>query len=540
MAPAGDRREPLAQRLRRMPTEDVAAHLVYLESEADGYLGLLQDPGLDDETQQLIPELVARVDAGKRDCTDELHRRRMRDELPGRVARTTLTREFIDAVKARVNLVALVQAHGVELKERGRLFVGRCPLDHQDSDPSFTVYPEGHFFCFGCKKGGDAIRFVEQRDQVGFREALRRVAEFAGVEMPERIGAPSLPGPADAPGASPRATETEPAPGAALTEPAAVAPATWADMERSIGPITWDWQGWLPRGHLIIIASESGAGKSTVNLRIADCYVRGNPWPDGAGFGGETGRALWCEAEAGQAINLQRAKQWGLPLDALLTPLHDPLEDVRLEDPAHREAILRLATDARVRLIVVDSLRGAHRGDENDSSVVEVVLWLAGLARDTGKPVLLTHHLRKRGVLDGGEAIGLDRLRGSSAIVQPARVVWAIDTQDAAHPSHKRLAVIKSNLARFPDPLGFTIDENGIAFGRAPAPPHKETLEDRAVDLLLNLLAKGPKLAGELQQEIEASGLSWSTAKRAKNRLEIVSVRSGVNWLWSLPSREHE
>ena len=52
------------------------------------------------------------------------------------------------------------------------------------------------------------------------------------------------------------------------------------------------------------------------------------------------------------------------------------------------------------------------------------------LARDTGKPVLCTHHLRKKGLQDG-EAVTLDRLRGSSATVQTARLVWAEEAAEA-------------------------------------------------------------------------------------------------------------
>jgi putative DNA primase/helicase len=160
--------------------------------------------------------------------------------------------------------------------------------------------------------------------------------------------------------------------------------ATWADLDSLIGPIQWRWKNWLPQGMLTIIAGELGVGKSIMALRIAACFLRGDPWPDGTPYTGETGAVLWCEAEAAQAINLSRAKAWGLPLDRIYTPFEDPMVDILLDDPNHREAIATVARREEVLLIVVDSLRGATRGDENSSETIAITKWLAELARDTG------------------------------------------------------------------------------------------------------------------------------------------------------------
>ena len=103
-------------------------------------------------------------------------------------------------------------------------------------------------------------------------------------------------------------------------------------------------------------------------------------------------------------------------------------------DIEHQQALLEAAFRDDIRLIVVDSLRGAHRGRENDSDLISLVGWLAAMARDTGKPVLLTHHLRKRSQGEG-EEVTLDRIRGTSAILQPARVVWALDRPDPTDPA---------------------------------------------------------------------------------------------------------
>jgi putative DNA primase/helicase len=317
--------------------------------------------------------------------------------------------------------------------------------------------------------------------------------------------------------------------------------ATWAEMLERIGPVAWEWDSWLPSGFLTIVAGEPGQGKSVLCLRIAASYLLGVTWPDGTSFTKDKGAVLWCEAEAAQALNLERAKAWGLPLERIYTPLDDPLADIQLDIPEHQQVVKSLAGQAEVRLIVVDSLRGIHRGDENSSASMEIVKWLAELARDTGKPILLTHHLRKRGILDVGDKVTLDRIRGSSAIIQAARMVWAIDAPDPGEEVAKRLSVIKSNLARFPDPIGFTIGDNArLTFGNAPEAPRQESQLDKAIDLLKALLNSGPVASADLQDEADGAGLSWDTMKKAKVKMGIVAARDGRErkWYWSLPARE--
>lgn len=318
---------------------------------------------------------------------------------------------------------------------------------------------------------------------------------------------------------------------------------TWADMAAMIAPIGWAWQRWLPLGFLTMCVADVGTGKSALALRLAGTFTLGWPWPDGTPFEGERGAVLWCETEAAQALNLERARGWGLPLDQLLTPLPDPLADVQLDNPEHRGLVEAIARRPDVRLIVVDSLRGAHRGDENDSAMFELVLWLASLARDTCKPILLAHHLRKRGLQDGRDApVTLDRVRGSTSIVQPVRIAWALDVPDPLRPDRKRLSVIKSNFGRFPDPIGLEIGDSGISFGAAPEPPRQETQLDKACDLLRALLRQHPVPQADLQAEAEGAGISWGTMKRAKTRMGVVAKRDGREgrWYWALPARDDD
>lgn len=315
--------------------------------------------------------------------------------------------------------------------------------------------------------------------------------------------------------------------------------ATWADMAMQIGPIEWEWPDWLPSSLLTEIVADSGTGKSAVLLRIAATYLVGWPWPDGAPYAGAPGKVLWCETEAGQALNLERAQTWGLPIANILSPLPNPLDDVNLFDPAHQAAIAAKAARDDVRLIAVDSLSGGTAGREKAEEQMPVVKWLSELARNQGKPVLLSHHLRKRGQADigGRDTVTLDQVRGSTVIVQPARVVWALDVPNPNTFETKRLSVIKSNLGRFPAPIGVRIDGEGVAFGEAPAAPKTTTKLDQAKLLLLRFLAGGPRLQIDIEAEANKEGISMDTMREAKSKLGCRAEKDGrtKKWSWKLP-----
>jgi DNA primase len=85
-------------------------------------------------------------------------------------------------VLAATDIVELV-GQTVSLRKRGKDYVGLCPF-HQEKTPSFKVDPVKHFFyCFGCKASGNAIDFVMKRDRVEFIDALRTLADRAGIEL---------------------------------------------------------------------------------------------------------------------------------------------------------------------------------------------------------------------------------------------------------------------------------------------------------------------------------------------------------------------
>ncbi len=90
---------------------------------------------------------------------------------------------FIEELTLRNNIEDVVSSY-VSLRTRGRTRVGLCPF-HGEKTPSFTVYPENNsFYCFGCGAGGDVITFVKKIERLDYIDAVRFLADRAGMDMP--------------------------------------------------------------------------------------------------------------------------------------------------------------------------------------------------------------------------------------------------------------------------------------------------------------------------------------------------------------------
>jgi len=90
--------------------------------------------------------------------------------------------ESLERVKGAVDIVEVISAH-TDLRRQGSRWVGLCPF-HEERTPSFSVdAQEKLYHCFGCGVGGDAIKFVEEKEGLGFAEAVELLADRCGVEL---------------------------------------------------------------------------------------------------------------------------------------------------------------------------------------------------------------------------------------------------------------------------------------------------------------------------------------------------------------------
>jgi len=93
----------------------------------------------------------------------------------------------IDEVSRRTDILDLVSSY-VTLARKGDRWWGLCPF-HNEKTPSFSVVPEKNiFYCFGCHKGGGTFNFLMEMESISYPEAIRQLAEKAGVEIPEEKG----------------------------------------------------------------------------------------------------------------------------------------------------------------------------------------------------------------------------------------------------------------------------------------------------------------------------------------------------------------
>ncbi|MGX7347664.1 DNA primase [Aerococcus vaginalis] len=90
--------------------------------------------------------------------------------------------QVIDDIKNQVDIVDII-SHYVDLTKRGKNYVGLCPF-HDERTPSFTIEPEKQFFkCFSCGRGGNVFSFLMEKEGVGFKDAVQKVADMGNASV---------------------------------------------------------------------------------------------------------------------------------------------------------------------------------------------------------------------------------------------------------------------------------------------------------------------------------------------------------------------
>ena len=92
--------------------------------------------------------------------------------------------ELVEEVRTRNDIVDVISGY-VKLQKKGSNYFGLCPF-HNEKSPSFSVSPQKQmYYCFGCGAGGNTITFVMEYENFTFPEALKLLADRAGVRLPE-------------------------------------------------------------------------------------------------------------------------------------------------------------------------------------------------------------------------------------------------------------------------------------------------------------------------------------------------------------------
>ena len=92
--------------------------------------------------------------------------------------------DVIEEVRTRNDIVDIIGQY-VNLKKKGANYFGLCPF-HNEKSPSFSVSPgKQMYYCFGCGAGGNVITFVMEYENYSFVEAVKMLADRAGITLPE-------------------------------------------------------------------------------------------------------------------------------------------------------------------------------------------------------------------------------------------------------------------------------------------------------------------------------------------------------------------
>jgi len=323
--------------------------------------------------------------------------------------------------------------------------------------------------------------------------------------------------------------------------------------------LSWLWEGRLPAGKIVLIDGDPSVGKSTLAVELAAHVSMGKPWPDGATC--ELGGVLILSAEDGLADTIRPR------LDAAggdPTRVH-ALTAVRVIDekgkPRERpptladiDAITRAIRRTGATLVVIDVMMAYLPGkidSHKDQDIRSVLSRLTKVGEETGCTFVMLRHLNKAA---GGSP--MYRGGGSIGIVGAARAAYLV-ARDPDDPETRVMACVKSNLAREPESLSYrlesapgsdvarvvwtgasTLDAAGLLRS------DRDEGDDRSeVDAwLLDLLDQygGSVNAKDGQKLTRDAGYSIDQVKRAKKRLGVRSIKSGMGsgWDWVLPVEE--
>ena len=326
--------------------------------------------------------------------------------------------------------------------------------------------------------------------------------------------------------------------------------------------VQWLWHGWLERGALHMLAGQPGTGKTTIAMALASIITSGGKWPDGSQAAcGDV--VIWSGEDDLPTTLVPRLCASGADMSRVnfvQSVRHG--KEIRPFDPATDTDALRatLADLTDVRLLVVDPIVSAVGGDSHKHAEVRRSLQpLVNLAQEHGCALLGITHFSKG--TSGRSPV--ERLTGSLAFAALARLVMVTARAEARgeEPARQFLARAKANHG--PSDGGFAYDlqqvelsghdgveASCVVWGEAlegsatellaAAETHDASAEQGAAGFLREVLASGDRGAKEVFIEAASAGYSKDAMHRAKKKLGVATVKSGMagGWTWRLPKRE--
>lgn len=318
--------------------------------------------------------------------------------------------------------------------------------------------------------------------------------------------------------------------------------------------IEWLWPSWLPKGMLSLIGGYAGDGKSTLTAWLAAALSTGAPLPDGATAPITNTMLVLTEDDVSHIVK-GRLRLHGMNEDRVRTLdyVDDGAGHTRLFNLKTDVSLLRQAIERdQLGLIVIDPLSGVMGSSDrnNEGEVRDTLTLLAKVAEETGCAILGIMHIGKT----EGQTKAYQKLMGSTAYTAVARTVWMLselphDYQADDAPIKRMLGVSKSNYAVPPKPLMYHRPQDqaiewlgesplGIdaVFSKLKKSGDGETRgpseTEKAEAWLLDFMDGKPVMSQVIVNAAKEAGLSETTLRRAKERLEIEAKRKGLAWEW--------
>jgi hypothetical protein len=262
------------------------------------------------------------------------------------------------------------------------------------------------------------------------------------------------------------------------------------------------------------------------------------------------GNVVYVDAEAVPQLQNARAEAWGMDRSRLFLMLPpEAYGMIDFGDEDCQNTLVQMCYELAPHLVVVDSLSAiSARGENTVEDVREVLGFLASVAREFDVGMLLVHHLRKKGKLLAGLGsagpVGLDELRGSGHIIAMARSVLALSPvrpgAEGDRNGPRRLEVIKTNLCRYPEPLGVAFEEGAsgkegapvLRYSEHPDPPRPPTQAEECARWLVEVMeqAGGPVKPKEIVRLAKEAGFGQRLLYRARKALEGTVVDTGTKF----------
>ena len=319
-----------------------------------------------------------------------------------------------------------------------------------------------------------------------------------------------------------------------------------------------DWlvEGSIPLGAMVVIAGETGLGKSQIALRLAAAITTGQGLPDHSKFSDLGSVIILANEDDAERTIRPRLEAAGADLSVVHIVEGVAREGSEVDlfqlDQDVSELRIKTAELRDVRLIIIDP-PGAYLGTQTDSyketDVRRVLAPLANLAQETCALVLLVVHLNKRN--DGSPQ---QRISGSTAWTAAPRAAFlAVEHK----PTQKRyLLPVKNNLGD--DKTGYEyqileklihcqhikikssyvdwVTTTNLTAAELLSTPRTRigSAVDDAKQLLEDELGTGPKTVEDMKASAKAAGISWAAVQRAKRDLQVSSKKLADEWQWTL------